>query len=508
MNKCGPHPCGQAGNQFSVSIPAGKGAGQRSADPGFRICGAGHPASNPKFHQETRPAPPVFNPSHSVQPRFAGYPAANAPPSMRTGQPRLPSSGFPATSGAPKTLIGQRPNLTSLQPKRPSPFRMETRPAPPVYRPQGSIALAQMRRTASAIHHSSALPCQQVASQQSAQRVVKNGGALIQKTPLASTPVTAAKSITQHRILQPQMGARSTRIRPFPLRNRKVIQRAIAAAPLAGDLGDLNVSAGDPRNTPSKDMGNTSPVINARAPSYQVHIHNVGDGTVLAKVTLSQTALEGNNVSYYLKSGDHYTGFHWARGGVYDGAAARNRLVDAASPYADEYVYMVVSSSMSSLSRQAEQEHLDDFRRAFQISLQAAEAAIRAVIAGPGTAVGPDANAWYGPYADAGAANTAIANLVHQQLPAASQGLDLDQNNWLQGYQALCQKSQTERDGRGWHFFDLAESGWWRNSRFIRAVTESWDIYAEHPETQVHYVDVVAGGTQIGTHPTNQIIRF
>lgn len=229
---------------------------------------------------------------------------------------------------------------------------------------------------------------------------------------------------------------------------------------------------------------------------------------MIAKVRLVQTAYEGDNTSYYLRAGDHSTGLHWARGGHYAPAAARNRLVEADSDYAHEHLYMVVSSAMAALSRRAEQEHLDDFRRAFQISLQAAETAIRAVMTGPGTVAGPDADAWYGPYAGVGAANTAIEALIHQQLPAASQGLNADQTQWAADYQRLCDMSRDERDGKRWHSFDVVESGFWRNNLFLRAVTESWDIHAEHPETQVYYVDVVAGNTQIGNHPTNQIIHF
>lgn len=333
------------------------------------------------------------------------------------------------------------------------------------------------------------------------------GRAAPQLKPMAmhSKPATSLTSV------QFQKRPATPSIAPPPClrsKSNKVLQRAIAAVSAPGTLADLNRAGGDPADDPSRDMGSTSPVINSRAPRYQVHTSPVDGGGVIAKITLAQTAYQGDNVSYYLKAGEHHTGYYWGRGDYMDAAAPHNRLVGAHHSLAHEHVYMVVSSTMANLSRRAEQEHLDDFRRAFQLSLQAAEDAIRAVIRGPETAAGPDADAWYGPYPSPGAANAAMANLVHQQLPPASQALDLDQTRWAADYQTLRDKSQNQRDGNGWHYFGLAESSWWRNNLFLRAVTETWDIYAEHPETQVYYLDVVAGTTQIGNHPTNQIIRF
>jgi hypothetical protein len=295
--------------------------------------------------------------------------------------------------------------------------------------------------------------------------------------------------------------ARAGAVQARPAGNGPVIQRAIPSTARAGSMADLNRVSNLPANDPSRDMGITTEPAGVRAPSYRLDYKLKIVKSKLghyARVTLVHTAYEGNADSYYLRAGEHYTGFRWADQGFYIGMADRNRFVDAGSGYGSEYVYMAVSPRMAAFSKRAEEEHLADFRRAFQISLGAAEQAIRRV-----------AGTWVGPHQTQFDCNQAVAQQIHAALPLESQGLSLDQAQWMNDFLRLCQRSRDERDSRGWHSFDVVSSGWLLNSRFMKAVTQAWDISAEHPDTEVHYVDVIPGAAmQIGIHSSQTVIHF
>jgi hypothetical protein len=315
---------------------------------------------------------------------------------------------------------------------------------------------------------------------------------------------------------QPRASALDTL--PGLIANRKVF-KAIAAASRPGTLADMNLAAGYPPTDPNKDMGFTDPPNGAVAPAYNVNIQNIKTHRgirYLAKVVKTTNAFEGNVDSIYVPPSTYYTHYRWQpdtsllEDNLPANTPAHNRLSTPqarASAVNWDHVYVNVSKQVSNLSKGAENEHLSDIRHAYQISLGGLDSAINSVIREmPKGGYGPLTSKGYA--SPEGAAND-VWNKIHNKLPVVAQNnLSKDQNSWLPKYQQLAGMTQ-HRDQQNWHYFSLRPSGFWLNNRLLKAVTELWDIYAEHPETAIQYLDVVPGpAMSIGVTPSNVVIHY
>lgn len=295
--------------------------------------------------------------------------------------------------------------------------------------------------------------------------------------------------------------------------------KAIAAAATPGTLDDVNVAGGNLPGTPSLDLGTTDSPQNAVAPTFQVQLAPAnGTGTRFrAIITKPQDADEGDVISMYVKRGTFYTNYRW----MPDQELINNNLNPAnVTPNNRittliamqrainwDHVYMNVGSSVSRLSRDAEHEHLNDIREAYRISLGALDQAIDTVVAQmPQNGYIPDGGTGY---VSQQSAENDMFNRINRLLPQGPRGnISSNQGTWLNEYLRLAQLTQN-RDNQGWHSFILQKSGFWYNNSVIKAITEAWDIYAEHPETIVQYVDIVAGPQmQINQTPSNAVVHF
>ncbi|HEU5002334.1 MAG TPA: hypothetical protein VFW71_06085 [Actinomycetota bacterium] len=303
----------------------------------------------------------------------------------------------------------------------------------------------------------------------------------------------------------------------------RTVQRAIATTARQVSLTDNNVMDGKAITSPTVDMGTTTQPAGAVAPQYQVDpvpFKTHKGQRFRAKLRLTQKADEGTVDSIYTAPGTYYTHYRWkpesAIRELYRGQEhrmhpseleAKNRKINPATE-ADavnwEYLYVNVSRAIALQSKAAEHEHLSDIREAYRLTLAAAEQAVRAVIA----SMPLDGFGGVSGYRTWEAALSDVATRILHQLPQERRPLGTDQNQWLGRYLSLAKMTQ-DRDAKFWHYFDLRSSGFMYNNRLLKSVTETWDIYAEHPETMIHYADVIVGNQlQVGRHPSSSVVHL
>ena len=148
-----------------------------------------------------------------------------------------------------------------------------------------------------------------------------------------------------------------------PLEPHFVVQRALRHAPR---------TIRDPRQAQAMapDLGETSPPVNFQRPTAVITTRNTGRllwPSWTATVSLSQSAQEGDNDSKTVPSGTYVQPWMFQGG--------------ALGPYTpgqgNYQIHGQVSSSIARMSWLAEQEHCRDILRAYQLSLDVAEEAIR-----------------------------------------------------------------------------------------------------------------------------------
>jgi hypothetical protein len=296
--------------------------------------------------------------------------------------------------------------------------------------------------------------------------------------------------------------------------------KAIAAASAPGTLDDINVAGGNLPGTASLDLGTTDIPQNAIAPTFHVQLvpANRRGTRFRAIVTKPQDADEGNVNSMYVKGGTYYTNYRWMPDQELisnnlnpANVTPNNRITTLIAMQRAinwDHVYMNVSSSVANLSRDAEHEHLNDIREAYRISLGALDQAIDTVVAQmPQNGYTPDGGGTG--YVSLQAARNDTFSRINRLLPQGPRGnISSNQGTWMNEYLRLAQMTQN-RDNQGWHSFILRKSGFWYNNSVIKAITEAWDIYAEHPETLIQYVDIIQGPQmQINQTPSNAVIHF
>jgi hypothetical protein len=137
-------------------------------------------------------------------------------------------------------------------------------------------------------------------------------------------------------------------------------------------------------------------------------------------------------------------------------------------------VYWNFSAPVSSIVKDGEQEHCDDFAEAYKISLQEAEAVLKANVVGKA----------FGPAASASDAEKLVLKAIDDNL--THKALGSDKTKWSATYTTLYQKTLT-RDTSAWHTMSTG------------ARTES--------AADVTY-EIVKGSSQIGSHSSASIIKY
>jgi Domain of unknown function (DUF4157) len=256
-----------------------------------------------------------------------------------------------------------------------------------------------------------------------------------------------------------------------------IIQCMFPAAPHAGDLDEINRIDNKAAGTVHKHQGVTSQPQNYVAPDFNIHVEQDKEGYI-AEVEKTRSAYIGDCEATYLGSGTYDSGFRWGTDLIYDGVAVSNRLLPPhnAGVNDTEHVIFNVSASVARGSKTAEQEHLNDYRYAYGLTLGAAEEAIEAVETRtfPGTS-------------KTSAKNSAQAALLAELSAESNRNLDsLDTTNWQSKYRELFRRSGTKRDAPGYHTQTLIENTYWSRG-LAKKLNRKWRGYP------VRHVDVAPG---------------
>jgi hypothetical protein len=269
-----------------------------------------------------------------------------------------------------------------------------------------------------------------------------------------------------------------------------MVQRTIAARPHGGSIADINRHENKPAHTPTLHQGVTSTPVNYVAPDYRV-VTRKANKHWAAKVELTRSAYEGDSEALYLAKGTHDSGYLWGGGADYAGAAAHNRLVSphSAGAHDVDHVYLNVSAGIARGSKLAEQEHLDDYRHAYHLTLEAAEEAIQAVE--PRT---------YGAPTAAIAEREARDDLRQHLEQRSNRNIaSADSATWGAAYKKLFTRSSTHRDSPGYHLQTVVENPKWNNPVLKRLSS----LKRGHP---VHHVDVTPSPTfRLGV-PSDEVV--
>jgi len=212
----------------------------------------------------------------------------------------------------------------------------------------------------------------------------------------------------------------------------QVVQRVLAPVPImAPDRATMNLL---PLAAPT-DMGNTTPPAGYIAPAYIINSMHTPAGW-LATVVKVTAADEGANISRYLGPGIHSTSLMNVGGALGPYIAGPN----------NKEIYGEVTQAIANVNQDAEQEHIDDFRRAYDITLDLADSAIDAAVA-----ASP-----FPPQPTQAAANNAAETFMNNLI--AAQAMILGTAPFLitapLGHlYALKFAMSMGRDGAGWHTF-------------------------------------------------------
>ena len=197
------------------------------------------------------------------------------------------------------------------------------------------------------------------------------------------------------------------------------------------------------------DQGIASQPRNYRAPGFNVVVKK-DKHQFTAKVVSTSKAKAGDNDAVYLAKGLHDSGYLWAKDdNLYGGASTPTRCVKPvnADRGDDQHVLFNVTSAVAAGSKAAEQQHIDDYHLAYDLTLGAAHAEIKAV-AKQRFKAGTSAKAQ-------GAANQAL--LGELQLRSNGHLSSLIGTDWEAKYDELFRRSG-QRDTANTHLQTVVES--------------------------------------------------
>jgi Domain of unknown function (DUF4157) len=231
--------------------------------------------------------------------------------------------------------------------------------------------------------------------------------------------------------------------------SERTIDRKLVKKPRGTGPEAFNVIEKRAAGTPHKDQGIASKPENYKAPGFRIVVKN-DKKQFTAKVVATSKANEGDNDAVFLAKGLHDSGYLWAKDEqLYGGASAATRMnpPHQAERGDDESVIFNVTGAVADGSKAAEQEHINDYRLAYDLTLGAADEAIKAVSKRRFKA-GKSAQAQ-------GAANQALL----AELAARSNGHlgSVIESDWEAEYKRLFLRSGN-RDMNSWHIQDVVEN--------------------------------------------------
>jgi hypothetical protein len=229
----------------------------------------------------------------------------------------------------------------------------------------------------------------------------------------------------------------------------RVIERKLVSKPRGTGPEPFNVIENRTAGTPHMDQGIASKPKNFKAPGFRVVVKNVKQ-QFTAKIVATSKANAGDNDAVFLAKGVHDSGYLWARDeDIYGGQPAAVRCVPPmrADRADDEHVLFNVSSAVATGSKAAEQEHIDDYHLAYDLTLGAAAKAVKEVgkrrfKAGKSS------------QAQAAATQALLAELQARSNGHLNSILEPD---WEAEYKTLFTRSGT-RDMNNWHIQDVVEN--------------------------------------------------
>ena len=292
--------------------------------------------------------------------------------------------------------------------------------------------------------------------------------------------------------------------------------------PTGGTLADIyRAEASDPATALGYSLGTTSDPENFRLPRYSLHVvaeRDVRRQYVVAVLRMRPQdvprqqqmwqarylvildATKGNNHSIYVREGIYETNYTIEMDEVNQEAAGwrqkiagnlKQRRADAMSrQFGVEplpRVYMWVPALMATRSCAAEQEHLDDLHRAYDMTVGAFSTALEGAT---GRAASEDL------------AQQQAITAFQQVLPVAVRGIGNNPDGWSARYLALCAKS-AGRD-RGDHSFGLELV----DAADVPNLTVTYLTGAQREENGRLYVKVITGTTRIPGTRTNDLIVY
>lgn len=244
--------------------------------------------------------------------------------------------------------------------------------------------------------------------------------------------------------------------------------------------------SGTPPAAAAGRMGIRSPVTKYRATLLRV-----------------QAANPGTNTAVYLTTGVYETNFTFRaeeyKSGVIQalkGEAPEARLPSYLSPWENptqRRVYLIMPKELAPLNASAEREHCSDFIHAYNISLQAVDAAFQKVAGTPLDGYWSD-----------GDARRAMERKVEEQLPPALRPIAFDPARLAEKFKNLQEKSRTGRDGMGYHSFGLELLS--EAPRGLGPV--NYLTGGPRPEAGRIYMCFTRGTTQIGVFPSSSVIKL
>lgn len=261
--------------------------------------------------------------------------------------------------------------------------------------------------------------------------------------------------------------------------------------------GILTAEQLDPASGWLRDAGSTSPPAGAEAPDYEIVVTPKGD-RFEAKLVMRRRASPGTNNAVYLKAGVYET--NTTLDLVTLESHRKKKMALGLGSYMTDFgkssqnrVYLYMPQDMAELSRRAELEHCDDLVYAYQQTLETLDLALVSVAsADPVTAATSDE------------ARTKVATAIRAAIPQRRANLGIDPQPWLAEYERLCAKTR-DRDTNEWHFFDV--------ERVEAAAVPGRDAPTyltgarrDRSDFPICYLRYTAGGTEIGTHPTAEVI--
>ena len=292
--------------------------------------------------------------------------------------------------------------------------------------------------------------------------------------------------------------------------------------PTAGTLADIyRAEASDPATALGYSLGTTSDPENFRLPRWSLHVVAERDirrnyviaatrmrpqdvppkpPVWLARYLIILDATKGSNHSIYVREGLYETNYTleldevdqkvdgWRRNIA--GNLKARRSDDMSRQFGFEpqpRVYLWVPALMATRSCSAEQEHIDDLHRAYEMTVGAFSAALEGAT---GRAASEDL------------AQQQAITAFQAALPVSVRGIGTNPEGWSARYLALCAKS-AGRD-RGDHSFsvELVDAG------DVPNLTVTYLTGEQREENGRLYAKVTTGTTRIPGARTNDLIVY